>query len=55
MKKIWIVIYEHRHGVDAWPILSLEEPTEDEVVASLDEWDSERESLEVRGPWPIEL
>ena len=53
---IWVVIYEHRHGVDAWPVLSKEQPTEDEVIAGLEEWEPDRgETIEVRGPWPIEM
>lgn len=55
--KIWIVIYEHKHGVDAWPVS--EEPDVDGVKAKLREegsWEDEddtdyRSRIEIRGPW----
>jgi hypothetical protein len=48
----WIVIYEHRHGVDAWPIFSDRRPTDEEVIAKLDDWEPDKgETFEIRGPW----
>jgi hypothetical protein len=57
LMKTWIVIYDHRYGVDAWPIFSDDEPTVEQVVANLK--DSEHtevefdrgETIEIRGPW----
>lgn len=57
--KIWIVIYGHKHGVDAWPVDH--EPSLDEVKEGLraegswddDDDDDERNSIEVRGPWEM--
>lgn len=52
--KCWVVVYSHRHGVDAWPVFAVEEPTEDEMIATLDEWEPDRgETLEVVGPWDL--
>lgn len=49
---IWVVVYEHRHGVDAWPVVAMEEPSEEELIASLEEWEPDRgETIEVVGPW----
>lgn len=56
---IWVVIYEHRYGVDAWPISSVEEPDVDEVIKGLKEseytdFEPERgETIEIRGPWEL--
>tara|TARA_B100000497_G_scaffold125753_1_gene162930 strand:- start:1858 stop:2106 length:249 start_codon:yes stop_codon:yes gene_type:complete len=53
-EKIWIVIYSHKHGVDAWPVIQNEEdpaPTEEQIIASLDTWEGEEEQLEILGPW----
>ncbi len=51
-EKVYIVIYEHRHGVDAWPIFSLTKPSEEEVIATMAEWEPDRgETIEIRGPW----
>jgi hypothetical protein len=48
--KILIVIYEHRHGVDAWPVSI--GTTEEEVIKGLEEWEPERgETIELRGPF----
>jgi hypothetical protein len=52
--KCWVVVYEHRHGVDAWPVFAAEEPSEEELIASLDEWEPDRgETIEVVGPWDL--
>ena len=55
-EKIWVVIYAHKHGVDAWPIIQNEEdpePTEEQIIATLDDWEgeSEEEHIEILGPW----
>jgi len=47
--KFNIVVYTHRHGVDAWPIPK--DDTEDEAIASLDDWEPEYDFLEVHGPF----
>jgi len=52
--RIWVVVYTHRHGVDAWPLVSAERPSEDEVIATLEEWEPDRdETIEVVGPWDL--
>ena len=55
-EKIWIVIYSHKHGVDAWPVIQNEEdpaPTQESVIAGLQDWEGEEkeEYLEIMGPW----
>jgi hypothetical protein len=55
--KIWVVVYEHKHGVDAWPVN--EEPSIEGVKEGLRKegsWEDEdetdhRNSIEIRGPW----
>ena len=52
--RCWIAVYEHRHGVDVWPVFGDEPPEEEELAAGLDDWEPERgERIEVRGPWPV--
>lgn len=29
---LFIILYHHRHGTDAWPSFCMEEPTEDDVL-----------------------
>ena len=55
-EKIWVIIYAHKHGVDAWPLIQNEEdsdPTEEQIIASLDSWegDAGEEHIEILGPW----
>ena len=56
-EKIWIVIYSHRHGLDAWPILQNADeaaPTNESVIASIPDWEGdsrEDEFIEIIGPW----
>ena len=55
-EKIWIVIYSHRHGADAWPILQNADedpPTEESIAASIPDWEGEEkeEFIEILGPW----
>ena len=60
--RVWVVIFEHKHGVDAWP--TLQEPAVEKVIEDLREegsWGPEdddldriqRSSIEIRGPWTI--
>lgn len=58
---LYIVIYSHRHGIDAWPTYRTEEPSSDDIIKELkaaDEWDDRDEAdeltyVEVRGPYPV--
>jgi hypothetical protein len=53
MPKLWIVIYEHRHGTDVWPVT--EELSEAEIIASLDDFEEDRgERVELRGPFVLQ-
>jgi len=53
-KKIWIVLWGHRHGVDAWPIVAAREPDTDEIADRLEDFEHESEEyIEVRGPFPL--
>ena len=50
--RIWIVIYHHRHGVDAWPVVSAERPDLDTIESGLDDFEEEQEEfLELLGPY----
>jgi len=56
--KLYIVLYHHHHGTDAWPDFQIEEPNVDRIVEDLketrtwDESDDERGSyIEVLGPF----
>jgi len=52
--QLWIIIYTHRHGVDAWPEMSKEIPDLEKVAKELDDFEPDREEyLEVRGPWTM--
>jgi len=60
-KKLYVVLFTHKYGADAWPRFSATEPGEGEVIADLrksgewDEDDDERGStIEIRGPFPSE-
>jgi hypothetical protein len=54
--KVWIVIYEHRYGVDAWPMFAKDMPTEEEVIADLHDWEPDKgEIVEVLGPWDFQI
>jgi len=49
---IWIVLYHHRHGVDAWPFVSAERPDLDIIESVLDDFEEEQEEfLESLGPY----
>ena len=49
---VWIVLYHHRHGVDAWPVFQATVPDEDEIIEGLDEYEPDREEyVEIVGPF----
>lgn len=49
---LYIVRYSHRHGHDVWPVFATKAPTEDEIIAGLDEFEPERdEFIEIYGPF----
>ncbi len=52
VKRLWIIVYHHRHGCDAWPTYGATEPDLDLVAKDLDNWEPEREEwLELFGPF----
>ena len=63
MRQVWVVLYVHKHGADAWPIF--EDLTEEQVIDGLrrdGSWDNDEEGsvnyekgyyVEVRGPFQI--
>lgn len=53
--KCWIVIYEHRHGVDVWPQFQDRRPSVKRIIKSLDDWEGEEkgEMVNVRGPYSV--
>jgi hypothetical protein len=59
--KCWIVVYNHRFGIDTWPVFQAERPSEEEIIAKLkeeEEWDEREEQdeeswVEVRGSWDL--
>lgn len=59
--KLYIVIYNHRHGIDAWPTYRTEAPGSDDIIEELkaaEEWDDRDENdeltyVEVLGPFPV--
>ncbi len=53
--KCWIVLWHHEYGVDAWPIYSIEEPTEEQAIESLidSEFDPDNEWIEFSGPYDL--
>lgn len=61
MKNVWVALYFHKHGVDAWPFF--EEQTESQLIAQLKEngeWNEEDDEkydtyVEIRGPWPLQM
>ena len=56
---VWVVIYHHKHGTDAWPVTC--EMSEEEVIKHLreeGEWCEEDDKdeltfIEIRGPWSL--
>ena len=52
--RIWIVLYHHRYGaVDAWPVVSEVEPDLEEFENGIDNFESEREHLELVGAFEV--
>ena len=56
--KLYIVIFIHKHGSDAWPRFDTKEPSVDTIIEELrknGEWDEDDEErgshIEVRGPF----
>lgn len=39
--KLWIILYDHRHGNDVWPMFQDEEPTVEQMTADLSCWEGE--------------
>lgn len=52
---LYIIRYSHRHGHDVWPVFATEQPSEDEVIAGLEDWEGEEadEYIEIYGPFDI--
>ena len=58
--KLYIVVHNHRHGLDVTPTYRTEEPSADDIIEELKEagcWDVRDEPddltyVEVRGPFP---
>ena len=53
--RLYIVLHTHRHGIDTWPIFSIEQPSSGDIIEKIkaeDEWDDE-DDVEVRGPFPV--
>lgn len=53
MKNLWIGLYHHRYGVDAFVRFQDNEPTEQQFIDDIrkeTDWEDD-ERVEVRGPW----
>ena len=37
--RLWIITYSHRHGIDAWPVLSTKCPNLELIIAELDDFE----------------
>ena len=42
ISKLWIITYSHRHGVDAWPVLSTKMPCAETIASELDDFEPDR-------------
>lgn len=53
--QLYLIRYSHSHGHDVWPVFASEAPTEDEIIANLDDWEGEEkdEYIEIYGPHPF--
>lgn len=57
MMRVWVIVFEHEHGVDAWPVFqpTTIEQARDQVLKETGEepqyLDREDVHVEVRGPW----
>lgn len=53
--KIWIIVYNHRHGSDAWPVVSEEQPDLKKISEELDDFEPDRqEYIDSFGPFALE-
>jgi hypothetical protein len=56
--KLWIVVHEHRHGVDAFPLLHPVRPEESQAIALINvtsKYEPEKdEDFTIRGGWPVD-
>ncbi len=43
LERLWIIVYSHRHGIDAWPVLSTNTPNLELIAAELDNWEPDRD------------
>ena len=55
-EKTYVIVYSHKHGVDAWPLIQNpdeEPPTEEAIVKTIEDWkgEDEEEYIEILGPW----
>lgn len=57
MGTIYIVVFSHRYGIDAWPVFQSEKPIEGDIITNLrecgtwDEYDDENSSIDIQGPF----
>jgi len=57
MDKIYIVVFSHKHGVDAWPSFQSNRPIEGDIITDLrkgemwDESDDEHSCIDIFGPF----
>lgn len=58
--RLYVIIFTHKHGTDAWPRFSAKEPSEEEIIDELrkgGEWDEDDDDrgsyVEVRGPFEV--
>jgi hypothetical protein len=56
--KLWIAVYSHKHGIDAWPIWTDDRPDEDAIKKEIDFEEPEDgvidlnpETLDIYGPF----
>lgn len=55
---LYVIIFTHKHGVDAWPRFDAERPGEEKIIKELrarGEWDEDDDdrgsTIEIRGPF----
>ena len=56
MKRLWIILYNHRHGTDAFPMFREEPPSKEEMINALEgAWEGEEydEDIEAVGPFDL--
>jgi len=57
-QNVWIVLYQHKYGIDTWPVIQECQPSEDSVMQTLRNESSEPDEdedydIEVRGPFVL--